>query len=134
MNIKDYVNFKTLGYVILGYAGIAFLAAKTGIVPQADPNWYTQLILTIGSGLLSLFLDGQKFTIWGVLTKVYNYFTSTKVVQPVVTDDVFDALTEVTEALNKAGDVQGVAICKELNSHLFDAIYNKKVVADVKTV
>ena len=40
---------------------------------------------------------------------------------------IIDEINDIAETLNKIGDAEGVNLCKQLNSHIFDVLYTKKV-------
>ena len=133
MKITSVLNFKVVGYLILAYAGISYLMANTGAIQGVGAPWYNQLILTILAGISSIFLDGQKVT----FKNVFNWIlTKLKVLKPsednVIDNDILDDISEIAEKLNKIGDAEGVALCKQLNSHVFDAIFNAKPVVKVE--
>ena len=123
--ILKWVNFKTIGYAIIAYGVLSFIGAKAGVVGVSGTEWYNNLILTILTGLGSLFLDGQKITLKAVLLKIASWF---KFAKPSVTVDrkIIDDVNDIAEVLQKLGDSEGVNLCKELNNHIFDVLYSSK--------
>lgn len=129
--MTKYLNFKTIGYIILAYVGLTYIGGQTGIIKGVDPAWYNQLFMKLVAGIAMFFLDGKKVTLYNIVMKIYSLFTGNKTDAPIITDDIADALAKVADALNKAGDKDGVALCKTLNGRLFDAMYAKKEVTNV---
>ena len=132
MNFLQKLTLKTLGRILLGYAAIAFLAATFGIIKDVDPSWYNQLIIVIGLGIGAIYLNSKGFTIPGLFNKVLSYF-KLKPISETVNTDILDTINDLAEALNKAGDTEGVALCKQLNTHVFDTIYRPKTEVKVVT-
>lgn len=120
------LNFKTVGYVILAYAGISLALANTGVIQGVDGTWYNKLVMTILTGVASIYLNGQGFTLQGVFAKILSYFKAAPVVEKVDTS-ILDDINDIAEALKLAGDDVGVGLCKQLNVHVFDSIYSTKI-------
>lgn len=124
--MKKYLNLKTASYVLLGYVALTYFSAQVGVIKGVDTAWYSQLFMKIIAGITLFVADSNKGAIYQVFSKVVTYFTGNKPAAPSVSDDVFDALDTVAETFSKMGDKEGVALCKTINSRLFDAAYAKK--------
>jgi len=127
------LNFKTVGYLILAYAGVSFALANTGVIQGVDGTWYNKLIMTILTGVASIYLNGQGFTLQGVLAKILAYFKVGPIVETIDTS-ILDDINDIAEALKLAGDDVGVGLCKQLNVHVFDSIYSTKIKVEASSV
>lgn len=128
-NLVRYLTTKNAGLALVGYAGLSYVMASFGLLKDLSPNWQFQLMAIAGVG--GLFLYWVKHPEKAMFKFPGDNMPPAEIpVKPVkssytvgISEDEFKdfaAVDHLTDRFLSVDDTEAVALCKNIQSKLFD--------------
>ena len=149
-------NLKTVGFLLIGYGGLFFVAGQIGLAKELNAAWYTQIIMCVGAGvgcimasqnsnfskIVELLLQSQNTTVPQPVDKPVDKAVDKKTNKTVVINknealtkqelDDLQSLDYLTDRFSQAEDSEGVDLCEKMQLRLFNLHHRQVKVKEVE--
>lgn len=139
-NLIRYLTSKNVGYAAVGYAGVSYILATLGLIRDLQSNWQTTLVGIAAVGGVLLYWAKNPDKAWFKLPgdgmpepEAVSVPVTSKSKVGISEDDFkdFAAIDHLTDRFVESNNIDGVKLCKDLQSKLFDIHHKVEVPTQV---